>query len=190
MRQRHEEHQPHVGHRGFAVDEGLQAKGEDDCRPKTGATKPQPRSPGQNGDRGQRRRNCRRQPGGECVLSENAVAGDLAPIGERRLVEAVAIVEIRNDVIPALDHFARSLGKSRLIAIDQRQHPATGEMKKQAPAEERDEIACCRLQESDSKMAGAETQPANFSMPQNRAGLEMDAHCRADGDCDRRLISL
>ena len=31
-------------------------------------------------------------------------------------------------------------------------------MKKQTPAEEREEIASCRLQESDSKMAGAERQ--------------------------------
>jgi hypothetical protein len=34
-------------------------------------------------------------------------------------------------------------------------------MKKQAAAKEPGEIASCRLQESDSKMAGAETQPAN-----------------------------
>jgi len=59
-----------------------------------------------------------------------------------------------------LDHFPRSLGKARLVPINQRQRPGAGKMEEQTPAEEK-EIASCRLQESDSKMASAETQPAN-----------------------------
>jgi hypothetical protein len=85
----------------------------------------------------------------------------LEPVGERRLVEAVAIVEIRDDIVTALDHLARGLGETRLIAIDQREQPGAGEMKKQTSAKEREKIASCRLQESDSKMARAERQPAN-----------------------------
>jgi hypothetical protein len=42
------------------------------------------------------------------------------------------IVEVGNDVVPALDHFARSFGKARLIAIDQRQRPGAKDVKKYA----------------------------------------------------------
>ena len=102
-----------------------------------------------------------REAGGKRIFPEGAEARDLEPIGERRFVETVAIVEIGHDIIAALDHLARGLRKTRLIAIDQRQRPGAGEMKKQTPTEESREIASCRLQESDSKMAGAEKQPAN-----------------------------
>ncbi len=55
MRQRHEKHQPHVGDRGFGMEESLQAKREDDRRPEPGAIEIEPPSPGKNGDRRQRR---------------------------------------------------------------------------------------------------------------------------------------
>ena len=55
----------------------------------------------------------------------------MEPVGERRLVETVAIVEIRHDIITALDHLPRGLGETRLIAVDQGQRPGAGEMKKQ-----------------------------------------------------------
>ena len=133
----------------------------------------EPPAPGKNSDR----RQCRGQRAGEAgrerVFPKDPVARDLTPIGERRFVEAIAIIEIGHDIIAALDHLARSLGKTRLVAVDQGQHPAAGEMKKQAAAEEREKIAGCRLQETDSKMAQAERQPANFFDAQNRAGLEM-----------------
>jgi len=42
------------------------------------------------------------------------------------------IVEVRNDVISALDHFARRFGEPRLIAINQRQGPCPKNVKENA----------------------------------------------------------
>ncbi len=149
MRQGHEKDQPHVGHRSLGVDESLEAEGENDRGPKPGASHPKTRAPAKNHDRSQRRRQRAGQPRRERVLAKEMITGDLTPIGEWWFVETITIVEIRHDIIATLDHLARSLGKTRLIAIHQRQRPGAGQMKKQAPAEEGEEIASCRLQESD-----------------------------------------
>ena len=149
----------------------------------------EPRSPGKNGDRGQRRGESGRQARSERVLPEDAVARDLEPISERRLIEAVTVVEIRNDIIAALDHFARRLGEARLIAIDQRQRPGAGEMKKQAPKKEEREIAGCRLQESDSKMARPKDNRQILDA-QNRAGLEVALHPYTRDRRDRGIVSF
>ena len=166
--QGHEKNQPDVGDRGFGVEESLQAKGEDDRRPKASAGEPKTRPPGQNHHRGQRRGERAGQTRRERVLAKEMITGDLAPVSERRLVEAVAIIEIRHHIIAPLDHLARGLGETWFIAIDQRQRPGAREVKKQTPAEEREKIAGCRLQESDSKMAGAERQSANSRCTKSR----------------------
>src|SRR5262249_3479041 len=99
-------------------------------------------------------------------------------VGERRLVETKAIVEIRHDIITPFDHLARGLGETRLIAVDQGQRPGAGEMKQHAPKKERAEIPSCRLQESDSKMAGAEKPPANSRcIKSRRSGNGSSSSC-------------
>ena len=63
------------------------------------------------------------------------VARDLRPIGEGRLIEAILVIEVRNDVIAALDHLARCFGETRFVAIDQRNNPSAGEVEEQATEE-------------------------------------------------------
>src|SRR5207237_9590174 len=78
----------------------------------------------------------RRETGGEIVFTEAPVARHLRPIGEGRLVETELIVEVGNDVIAALDHFARCLCETRLVAVDQRQAPCPDHVKQDAASEE------------------------------------------------------
>ena len=51
------------------------------------------------------------------------------------------VIEIRNDVVAALQHFARSFGETRLVAIDQRQGPGASEVKEQAGEKNENEIS-------------------------------------------------
>ena len=146
MRRRHEQRQPHVRDRGFRMHERLQAKRENDRCPPAGTFAFQAPAPSQKQDCGQRGCDGRWKARRKIVLAENAVAQRLTPVRKRRLIEAILIVEKRNDVIAALQHLARCLGKARLIAIDQRQAPRAREMKKQAAEKEESEIADCRLQ--------------------------------------------
>ena len=116
----------------------------------------------------------------EIVLAEDAIAERLTPVSKRRLVEAILIVEKRNDVIAALQHLARRFGKTRLIAIDQRKAPRAGEMKKQAGEKEEGEIAdtgrrrvlaiyrSCRTQVLDSRIHADERQTGSFSVTNKR----------------------
>ena len=191
MRQRHEKDQPHIGDRGFGMDESLQAKGEDDRRPETGATADRaavPRQKSRPPSAPPRRALGNRAANG--FSPKTRIARDLEPIGERRLIEPIAIVEIRHDIIAALDHLARGLGETRLIAVDQGQRPGAGEMKKQTSAEESREIASCRLQESDSKMARAERQPANSRcIKSRRSGNGCSSSCSRSSRSRRRFIS-
>jgi hypothetical protein len=60
------------------------------------------------------------------------IARDLCPVGEGRLIKSELIIEVGNDVVAAPDHFARSFGKARLIAIDQRQAPCAKDVKNHA----------------------------------------------------------
>ena len=71
------------------------------------------------------------------------------------------IVEIGNDIIAALPHLARCFGKSRLVAIDQRQAPRARDVKKQA-AEKREERNCgLQVAKRDSKIPLRERQTGN-----------------------------
>ena len=63
-------------------------------------------------------------------------------------------------------------------------------MKKQAAREESREIASCRLQESDSKMARAEKQPANSRcIKSRRSGNGCSSLCSRSSPSRRRFIS-
>ncbi len=77
----------------------------------------------------------------EIVVAEDAVTERLKPVGEGRFVEAVIIIEVGNDVIAPLQHLARSLGETRLVAIDQRQGPRAGDMEKEAREKDEREFA-------------------------------------------------
>jgi hypothetical protein len=61
------------------------------------------------------------------------IARDLCPVGKGGLIESKLIIEVGNDVVPALDHFARSFGKTWLIPIDKGQAPCPENVKKNAP---------------------------------------------------------
>jgi hypothetical protein len=73
----------------------------------------------------------------------------LGPISQRWFVEAKTVVEERHDIVAAFDHFPGSLSEARFVTVHEGEHPGAGEMKSQTPAEEREKIASCRLQESD-----------------------------------------
>src|ERR1700730_15221500 len=130
MRNRHEQYQPHICDCGFSVHKRLQRKRKNDCRPPANTIPIDPRSPGENRQCNERRRDCRWKTRGEIVLAEDCKTGDLRPIGEGWFVQAKLVIEMRDDVIASLNHFARSFGEARLIAVDQRQAPSAGEMKK------------------------------------------------------------
>ena len=97
---------------------------------------------------------------------QKPVAADLRPVGEGRFIETILIVEIRNDVIASLDHLARRFGKTRLVAIDQRQAPRADDVKGNAGNEQQRVIAdtdfrrvlaiyrSCVTQLADSRIPG------------------------------------
>ena len=118
------------------MNEGLQTKAENDRRPPADAFAPQPPSPREEQNGSQRRRDPRRKPRGEIVFAEKTIARHLHPINPRRFVEAVLIIEVRDNIIAPLAHLARGLGKARLIAIDQRDQPGTGRVQDQAGKED------------------------------------------------------
>ena len=125
---------------------------------------PKTRAPGENHDRGQRRRQRAGEPRRKWVFAEEMITGDLTPVGERRFIETITIVEIRHDIIAPLDHLARSLGETRFIAIDQRQRPGAGEMKKQAPAEEGERNCELQVARERFKDGGGRNTTGKFSM--------------------------
>ena len=106
-------------------------------------------APGEEQERGQRRRDSRRQPRREIVFAEKAITRDLRPINERRFVEAILVIEVRDDIIAPLPHLARRLGKTRLVSIDQRDDPGARDVEKQAADEEQNEITDCGWQSED-----------------------------------------
>jgi membrane-associated phospholipid phosphatase len=75
------------------------------------------------------------------------------------------VIEIRDDVIAARTHLACGLGKPRFVPIDERQTPRAREVENQTADEEQREVADCRLQEGDSKIALIETQTGNSLPP-------------------------
>ena len=136
MRQCDEQNDPHVSHGGLRVEKCLQRERENDCRPPSDSGWADARTPGKDGQRSQGCGDCRRKSGREIVLSKNLVTGDLCPIGEGRFVETEMIVEIGNDIIAALSHLARCFCKARLVAIDQRQTPCSGDVEENAAHEQ------------------------------------------------------
>src|SRR5438270_14084798 len=131
MRQRDEQDEPHVGDGGFRVEKCLQRQSENDRRPPANFSstnshlrrrrspgRPKARTPSQDRQCDERRCNCGWKTRREIVLAKNLVAGGLRPIGEGGLVEANLIVEVRDNVISAFDHLARSFSKAWLIAVD------------------------------------------------------------------------
>src|SRR4051794_38768288 len=116
------------------MDECLQAKREHDGGPPADGLVRHSPPPCEE----QRRNKCSSYRGwktrGKIVLAEDAITRSLKPIGERRFVEAILIIEIGNDVIVALNHFPRGLRETRFVAIDQRQAPCAGEVEKETAA--------------------------------------------------------
>src|SRR5439155_11832238 len=103
---RDKKHQPHIGNGGFRVEKRLQLKCKNDGSPPAYSISANPRSPGEDrqshegsGDGGWKTRS-------EIVLAKNLVTGNLPPISKWRLVQPQLIIEIRHDVVAALDHFA------------------------------------------------------------------------------------
>src|ERR1051325_4084971 len=133
--------QPHIGNRSLSMDEGLQTECEYDRCPPSKAFSAHPQSTKRNRHREQRGRNGRGETRGKIVLAENMIARDLCPIREGRLVEAKLIIEVRNNVITALDHLARGLRESRFVAVNQRQGPRPENVKKYA-AKKQDRVFC------------------------------------------------
>src|SRR5437870_2101682 len=85
---------------------------------------------------------------GEIVFTKNTIACYLRPVGEGRLIKSKLIIEVRHDVVSARDHLARSFGKPRLVAINQRQTPCAGDVKKDAGEKKQRVIAYCGFQVS------------------------------------------
>ena len=144
MRNRDEQYQPHVCHRRFPVDEALQRKRENYCRPPTDLLVPHPFSPAEQNQRDQCCRDCGRETRSKIIFAKDTIARDLKPVGERRFIETELIVEIGDDEIAPLAHFPCRFGETWLVAIDQRQTPGACEMEKQAPNKQHDVIAHCR----------------------------------------------
>ena len=132
VRQRHKQHKPHIGNSGFRVNKGLERKREDNCSPPSEFFSFQTAAPGEDYYGSERRCYCRRKTSGEIIFAENVIARELRPVGQGRLIEPKLIIEVGNDVVAALDHFARSFGKTRLIPIDKRQAPCAKDVKNYA----------------------------------------------------------
>ena len=145
-RQSHEQHKPHVGDGGFRMNECLERKREYNCCPPPDPFSSDSPAPGENYQGGECRCYDRRKPSGEIIFAKYAIASDLCPIGKRRLIESKLIIEVRNDVVAALDHFARSFGKARLIPIDQGQAPCAKDVKKYAGQKQYRVFCRCRFQ--------------------------------------------
>src|SRR5215203_560341 len=113
------ENQPNVGQRGPPKQEHLQTKGENDRAPPADAFTADPSAPGKKRDRRERGRDHRWKTGREIVFAEKMVTSHLSPVDQRRFIESVFVIEIGDNKIASGPHLARSLGKPRLVPIDQ-----------------------------------------------------------------------
>src|ERR1041385_5554954 len=93
------EDQPHIGDSRLPVDKNLETECEDDGRPPAGAFACDPPTPREKHQRGQGRRYTGGKSRREIVFSKERVARDLGPINERGFVEAILVVEERDDVV-------------------------------------------------------------------------------------------
>src|SRR5262249_19014847 len=67
----------------------------------------------------------RMQPGGKFVFAEEGEGGRLKPIDQGRFIEAILVVEIRDDPVAPLAHFAGGLGEAGFVAVQEREVPGT-----------------------------------------------------------------
>src|SRR6266404_1442085 len=146
MRKSDKQHQRHVRDGGFRMPESLERECEYDRCPPTDAISSDARAPGEDRQCGERGSDGRWKTCREIVFPKDFVARDLRPVGEGRFVEAEVIVEIRNDVIAALNHFARRFGEARLVPIDERKTPCAGDVKEHAAKKQEGGIADCGFQ--------------------------------------------
>src|SRR5438067_849667 len=131
MRNRDEQNEPHIRNRAFGMKKRLQRKRENDRSPHADAITADSLAPGKDRQCDQRRCDRRWKTRSKIVFTKNFIARDLRPVSEGRFIKAKLIIKIGHDVIAALDHFARSFGKTRLVAVDQRQAPGTDNVKRQ-----------------------------------------------------------
>ena len=118
MRECDEQYEPHICDGGLSVEECLQRKCKDDGGPPADAVPADARTPGKDRQGGKRSGDCRWKARRKIIFAEQAITGDLSPIGEGRLVQAEVIVEVGNNVVATLNHLARCFGKARLVAVD------------------------------------------------------------------------
>src|SRR5215218_7956474 len=128
MSRRDKENQPNVGQPGPPKQEHLQTEAEDERAPPPDSFIPEPPAPGKKHDRRERGRDHRWETGREIVFAEKVVTSHLTPVDERRFIEAIFVIEIGDNKIASGPHLARSLGKPRLVPIDQRHIPAPDRM--------------------------------------------------------------
>src|SRR5947209_11389208 len=110
------------------MDEHLKADRENNRSPPADALAPGTASPPVKQDSRERGRNRRWKTRREIVLPKNGVARDLRPVNQRRLIKAIFVVEEWNDVVAPLTHFAGGFSKPRLVAIDKRNDPGSGDV--------------------------------------------------------------
>jgi hypothetical protein len=118
MRECDEQYEPHICDSGLRVEECLQRKCKDDGGPTAHAIPANARPPGKDRQGYKRGCDCRWETCRKIIFTEQAITGGLSPISEGRLVQAEVIVEVRNNVVAALNHLAGCFGKARLIAVD------------------------------------------------------------------------
>lgn len=168
MRCRDKENQQHVGEPSPALEEHLQTKAENDRSPPAKAVPAQPPAPRKKQNSNASCCHYRRQPRREIGFIKEMETRDLSPIEKRRLVESRLIIEIGNDIIRALAHLARGLGKAGLIPIDERQGPGPSAMQEKAGKEYEGRITDYAGQSGDSRPSAHEIQIRNLFGINNR----------------------
>jgi len=118
MGEREKENQPHVRDRGLAMDKGLQAERKNNGSPPARALVTDAGSPFEEQNSNEGSSNRRRQSRGEIALAKNPKTSGLAPVGKRRFIKPKLIIEIRNEIISALEHFPRRFGEAWLIPVN------------------------------------------------------------------------
>ncbi len=123
-----EENERHVGHRHAGVDEDLQA-GEPAGAGEKGAQVVAAQPTGEAKDEKGAKEGTGRgmEAGRELIDSEDPKVEAHPPVGERRLVEAVFVVEVGDDPLAAIHHFDGGVGEAGFVAVDERQRVEPGQ---------------------------------------------------------------
>jgi len=116
----------HICDGGVGVDDGLDAEAEDEGGAPASAGIVELGAPEGDDDGGEGAAKAAGEAGGEFVLAEEFVGGFLEPVDEGGFVEAEFVVEVGDDEIVALEHFAGGFGETGFVAVDQRQGPIPG----------------------------------------------------------------